>query len=333
MDLEKRMEVLAKWGDALADQDWLPAQELIEASNPWFTAGNIQLALRGVQQLLDLDKMRDLTNRYSWSANGSRTILIIPAANLPLVGFHDLLCVLLSGHKAVIKLSSRDKWLLPAMCQLLSDKPLGAALQLVFKPPKLPDALIASGGDNTARYLKYQFPGVPHIIRQNRTSQAILKSGETSDSLKRLGMDIFSYFGKGCRNISKLWIPHGFDIEVLKDSFQSYESILETVPYANNYRHQKAFLKTANQPYFDLGFAVMQEHIAAVSPIASLYYQRYQSIDELTTELGQISHKIQCLTSQGGWFPNSIPFGRAQFPEIWDFADKIDTLEFLSSLS
>src|SRR5690606_37451222 len=236
-----------------------------------------------------------------------------------------------SGHALMAKLSSKDS-VLP---KFLIDKLIELEPQfgpLISLPERLKgfDAVIATGSDNSARYFNYYFGKYPHIIRQNRSSCAILTGQETDDELVLLGRDVFTYFGLGCRNVSKIFIPSDYDPVKLISAWDIYVDIIHHHKYHNNYDYQKSILLVNKIPFYDSGFVILQEHENLVSPISVIYLERYKDNTDLNEKLRQVSDKIQCIVGHGG--KRYIPFGDAQLPELWDYADGVDTLRFLETL-
>ena len=252
------------------------------------------------------------------------------AGNIPIVGFHDLMCVLISGHRAKIKLSAQDDVLLPYMTSLLS---LIASdfNKMVSYEDRLTgvDALIATGSDNSSRYFEYYFRNIPSIIRKNRTSVGVISGSEEPAALHELGRDVFNYFGLGCRNVSKLFVPENFDIDCLASSFVGFQNIINHNKYGNNYDYQKAIRLISGKKFLDGGFFLMEESKEVVSAISVLYYERYQNTNHLADLLKAHEEKTQCVVSANGWVNGSISFGTAQEPAIDDYADGVDTMKFL----
>ena len=269
----------------------------------------------------------------SFESSQPKKIGLILAGNIPLVGLHDLLSVLISGHIAAIKLSSQDSVLIRFVINELKsiENQFEEQIQIV-EQLKDAEAVIATGSDNTARYFKYYFGQKLHIIRQNRTSIAILRGNESSKELKALGTDIFSYYGLGCRNVSKVFIPKGYDLKQLVDGLMSYEDIIDHHKFRNNYDYNKSIYLVNGEPHLDSGFFLMRETEDLVSPISVLYYEHFDSEAQLALKLSTIKDKIQCMVSKGSRYANTLVLGTAQKPELWDYADGVDTLEFLKSI-
>jgi hypothetical protein len=255
------------------------------------------------------------------------------AGNIPLVGFHDLLCVLISGHIAKIKLSSQDDELLPFLVDLLVNVDDRWKKSILFTERlNNVDAVIATGSDNSARYFEQYFKSIPKIIRKNRTSVGVIMGEENQNEYELLAHDIFSYFGKGCRNVSKLYIPDNFDMQNLVEPFNQFQTLIDHNKYANNYIYQKTIRIISSKPFIDLGFALMVGSEELVSAVGVLYYQYYSNPAQLEQVLNNQVDKIQCIVSARGWLRKSIPFGKAQQPTLNDYADNVDTLKFLLSL-
>lgn len=302
--------------------------------NPWFDLPNVTSAIRGIAHLLAEEPLRQWASRYPQESSQPRKIGVVMAGNIPLVGFHDALCVLLSGHVLLAKLSSDDTvlmtWVLDELTRL--EPRFAEHIQLV---PRLnaADAFIATGSDNTARYFEYYFGKKPNIIRRNRTSLAVLTGRETDHDLGLLGEDIFRYYGLGCRNVSKLYVPEGYDFTPLLDSLQPWHRVLEHNRYQNNYDYNKSILLVNRVPHLDSGFLLLTQSTQLVSPISVLHYETYSHEVDLVVRLTDVAAQTQCLVSSGGLFAGSFPFGRAQQPGVADYADGVDTMAFLAELA
>ncbi|MBX2969386.1 MAG: acyl-CoA reductase [Cyclobacteriaceae bacterium] len=335
MTLEKRLSAFVQLGDFIRSLDDETLTQLANEAaneNPWFTKANVRLALSGIQQNLTKENLNQWTSQYDFNHVSPKSVGLVMAGNIPLVGFHDLLSVLISGHKAMVKLSSKDSKLMTFLLQrLYSFEPdLKEAVAMQQQALKGFDAVIATGSDNTARHFEYYFRNVPNIIRRNRTSCAILTGKESQEELHQLGEDVFSYFGLGCRNVSKLFVPNDYDVTNLFQAWNDYEPIIHHHKYANNYDYQKSILLVNKETFLDNGFVLLQESERLVSPIAVLYYQRYTSLEEITNQLKVVEEKIQCVVGHAP--PATIPLGQAQHPALWDYADGVDTMNFLTSL-
>lgn len=304
--------------------------------NAWFTEPSIRMAFAGIDALLAPDRLKQWSSGYHFS-NDPKQIAVIMAGNIPLVGFHDLLCVLISGHRLLIKYSSKDTVLMSFIVRkLIEIEPRFAVNIEVGDRLKGFDAIIATGSDNTSRYFEYYFGKYPNIIRKNRTSIAILNGDESEEDLKKLGTDVFSYFGLGCRNVSKVFLPEGYSPTNLLKAFESFREwrsqteIIHHHKYFNNYEYQKSILLVTRTPFLDNGCVMMQENTKLVSPISVLYYEYYKDQNDLEEKLSAVQEKIQCIA--GNTNKAEIKFGQTQFPLPGDYADQIDTLKFLSDL-
>ena len=307
--------------------------ESAEYHNPWFTKESCRLAFDGLLNYLDENKLPQWISRYHFSAAVPKTVGVVMAGNIPMVGIHDMICVLLSGHKLKAKLSSQDEILIKFVAKKLIEIEPQFAERIEFAEVlKDIDAVIATGSDNTSRYFDYYFSKYPHIIRKNRTSVAVLNGNESEDDLKALGHDIFSYFGLGCRNVSKLFVPDGYDIGALLRHFKDYDTLTDHHKYHNNYYYQKSIALVNQTAHHDSGFALFIESEKLVSPISVVYYELYENIDKLSKRLLLEANKIQCIVSNDQIHEKTIKFGKAQRPEPWDYADDVDTLKFLSSI-
>ncbi len=305
-----------------------------EVKNKWFTQENIKYSLNGISQMLDETKLTKWSSGYSFKHNDPKVIGIAMAGNIPLVGFHDYLCILMSGHQAQIKLSSQDDLLLPYVHEILLSIEPRFMDQLTWVD-KLSgyDAAIATGSDNTGRYFSYYFREVPHIIRKNRASCAVLIGKETEDELEALAKDVFTYFGLGCRNVSKVYIPEEYDLIPLLRCWEKFVWITNHNKYANNYTYQKSIHLINQKHFYDNSACLLIEDERLVSPIAVVYYEKYSDQEDLKQRISKWTDKLQCIVSARGWYKESIAFGKAQMPAVTDYADGVDTLAFLSKLN
>lgn len=334
MQLSQRIEAFDRLGRALRSMDsstkdaW---RVQAGSENPWFTPESVDRALHGISLFLDKSTLEAWTAGYSFT-RPTRTVASIMAGNIPLVGFHDFLCILISGHTAVIKVSSKDSRLLTNITNLLTEIEPGFKQHIVFANGPLQDfdAVIATGSNNSARYFEHYFGKYPNIIRKNRTSCAVLTGHETAEELVALGRDVFTYFGLGCRNVSKIFVPVGFDFTVLLDAWNTFESVAHHHKYHNNYDYQKAILLVNGERHFDNGFVLLNESSKLVSPIAVIYYEYYSSDAALSQSLALLEGKLQCIAGSRRFC--TVPFGKTQEPTVTDYADNVDTLKFLSQL-
>ena len=302
--------------------------------NGWFTKENMRFALASWSEQLTENNLSKWLSNYDLSRNEHKKVAIIMAGNIPLVGFHDFLVALITGNAVLAKLSSNDAHLFPFIARYL--KLLEPSLQdkIQFTEGKLEnfDAVIATGSNNTSRYFEHYFGKYPNIIRKNRNSVAVLTGNESKDQLAALGEDIFRYYGLGCRSVSKLLVPKEYDFDVFFKSIYGYHTNMDAIKYANNYDYNKAVYLMSEFKLLDNGFLILKEDESYASPIASLFYEKYDSLEEIKQKLENDSEKLQCIVSDGV-FENEIAFGATQVPHLGDYADGIDTVEFLLKTS
>lgn len=335
MNLEERINAFSKLGERLADLTQIQLEDLslnAQNQNSWFTKTNVSFAIHGITKFLTRPVLEKWANTYTLP-NQPKRIGVVMSGNIPLVGFHDLLCVLISGHNILIKSSSSDSFLINYIIEelIVIESSFSDKIQQVDKLEKM-DAVIATGSDNTARYFEYYFSKYPHIIRKNRTSIAVLDGNESKGQLSTLGIDIFTYYGLGCRNVSKVFVPEDYDFTPFFESIEGFSDIKNHHKYANNYDYNKSIYLVNGDKHLDNGFLLLKETTELVSPISVLYYEKYQDSDELANLLSSQAEKVQCIVSSNQWWHESIDFGNAQTPEITDYADRVDTMEFLCSL-
>lgn len=304
--------------------------------NAWFTPENVKRAVTAVGKSLNAADLTAWLSKYKIDTNvGGKKVGLILAGNIPLVGFHDVLCVLVTGNYALIKVSTQDARLIKHILNKLIELEPGFGDQFSFvERLENFDAVIATGSNNTSRYFEYYFSKVPHIIRKNRNSLAVLTGNETAEQLSKLGHDIFDYYGLGCRNVSKLLVPKDYNFNFLFESIQSYYPILNHNKYNNNYDYNKSIYLVNMAKHLDNGFLLVKEDENWVSPLAVLYFEYYKDIKSAEQKIAEVSDKIQCVVSA---LPLQIPnqvvnFGMSQQPALWDYADGIDTMDFLSNL-
>ena len=302
--------------------------------NGWFAGENVRHMLGSLAFLLNSKDLNAWMARYSTleqrtTSNEQRTIGIIMAGNIPLVGFHDLLCVLLGGHRARIKLSSQDDVLIPAVLEILDRFAPGTKEQVIMEGGKLGavDAVIATGSNNTARYFEHYFGHLPRIVRKGRVSVAVLDGSESDQELAALGEDVFRYFGLGCRNVSKLYAPRDFHLDRFFTAIFSWKGIIDHHKYANNYDYNRAVWLLDKVPFLENGFLQIKEDTALASPVASLHMQRYDDRSAVEMDLAGHAESIQCVIGHG-----FLPFGTSQRPALHDYADGVDTMRFLTAL-
>lgn len=299
-----------------------------EIENPWFTVDNQKFALRQWADLLTDEKIKNWLQNYSISTISKRVGLIL-AGNIPLVGFHDVVSVILSNHIPVIKLSSKDRYLVPFLLKKWKEFS-NDAIQFEFvERLENFDAVIATGSNNTARYLEYYFKNHLSIIRKNRTSIAVLKGDETHEELQLLAKDIFQYFGLGCRNVTRIFIPKYFLIDRLFESFIDFQDIINHNKYANNYDYNRAVYLLNQDKFWDNNFVMLKEDDKLFSPLSVINFSRYESLEEVKSFIAENEENIQCIVAEDELGLNSISFGEAQNPSLDTYADNVDTMKFL----
>jgi hypothetical protein len=304
--------------------------EMAQHYNGWFSEKNCIHAFQEWGNLLTRENLEAWLKNYDLTSNKEKVVALIMAGNIPLVGFHDLLCVLVTGNKALVKLSSNDQKLIPLIIDYLKSIEPSFEEKVIFTKEKLEhyNAVIATGSNNTSRYFEYYFGKKSNIIRKNRNSVAVLTGNESNDELIALGEDIFRYFGLGCRSVSKIFIPIDYDIDTFFNAIYPHNDIINHNKYANNYDYNKAVYLMSEFKILDNGFLILKEEKSYGSPIASLFYEYYNNSEELKSKLKSEEDKIQCIVSSG-FIDNEISFGQTQKPSLSDYADGIDTVNFL----
>ena len=349
MELEKRINALVELGKFLTQFEQIdPVKDssvkyndlffdgfkhqlkLAEETNGWFTKDNLIYSLKGWSNQLTYSNINTFILKYDMTSISCKNVAIIMAGNIPLVGFHDFFSVLISGHNVVVKQATNDKQLLPLIAKYLEIVEPGFKSKITFVDGQLKDfdAVIATGSDNTARYFEYYFREVPSIIRNNRNSVAVLNGNETKNDLEALSIDIFRYYGLGCRNVSKLFVPKSYDFKDFFQSIYSWHPIINQSKYANNYDYNKAVYLMSEFDMLENGFLMLKEDHRYSSPIATLFYEFYDSKKTLKKRLNKDHTKIQCVVASN-FLDSEIKFGCTQTPNLWDFADNVDTIEFL----
>ena len=331
MNLQQRLEILSRLGEYISAQspEWQLACQRAEQQNNWFTQAFIQTSTDAiVKNFLHPTKLQAWIDSYKVDAIAQpKTVGIIMAGNIPLVGFHDFLCVFISGHKQVCKLSSKDDVLLKHLVEKMIEWNPDTANHIAFNSMlKNCDAYIATGSDNSARYFEYYFGRYPSIIRKNRTSVAILTGNETAEELSLLADDIMLYFGLGCRNITKLYVPRGYNFIPLLDALRKYQWMFDHHKYRSNYDYQLAIYLMNNIYYMTNDCIVLIENEQLFSPIGSLHYSYYESSEEVLSSL-TTNEQVQAIAGIG-----HLPFGQAQNPGLMNYADGVDVLSFLTRL-
>ena len=306
---------------------------LAEINNGWFTKENIVYSFNSWSKLLTKSNLTSWIKSYYLDDIDSEKIAVIMAGNIPLVGFHDFLSVLISGHKVLVKQSSNDKHLLSYLAKYIETVEPEFKGLISFTEERLDnfDAVIATGSNNTSRYFEYYFKNKPSIIRKNRNAVAVLSGNETKTQLEALSEDIFRYYGLGCRNVSKLFVPKDYNFDVFFEAIYKWHPIIEKNKYANNYDYNKAVYLMSEFDILENGFFMIKEDESYASPIASLFYEYYEDTKILKTKLDKDIDKIQCVISEG-FSSIEVKFGESQTPQLWNYADGIDTIAFLSNL-
>lgn len=312
---------------------FLDLLHLSQSHNGWFTPEQVFYCVDNWANALTEDNLKQWISDYNFTSTHPRTVGLILAGNIPMVGFHDFLSVLISGHKVLVKTSSNDQHLIKFLTKYLITVAPEIENYIAFTDDKLDnfDAVIATGSNNTARYFEYYFKSKPSIIRKNRNSVAVLDGTETHEDLVQLGEDIFRYFGLGCRNVSKLFVPKEYDFQPFFKAIYAYKDVIYYQKYSNNYDYNKAVFLMSNFKLLDNEFLTLKEDKSYVSPISSVFYEYYDDLETLKSQLQNDAEQLQCIVSKTE-IKNSIPFGQTQQPKLWDYADNVDTMAFLTSL-
>ena len=342
MDLQERKvtfvelgRLLAKISNGEGDESWNETILRAKAKNGWFTEENAHTSLAAISTMLGEQALSEWLSAYQISeAHQPKTVGLVMAGNIPLVGFHDMLCVLMSGNKALVKCASLDDELPRKLVEtIISIEPrMAEMIEVTDGKFENIDAVIATGSDNSARYFEYYFGKYPNIIRKNRSSVAVLDGTESSDDLMELGRDIFRYFGLGCRNVSQLMVPADYDLKDLLTALQPWEAIRHHSKYFNNYEYHKAILLVEKIDHLDNGFLLLKEDVSIHCPVGMLHFVRYNNDEDLKQLLLDQKDQIQCIVSTMELDQPTVPFGKAQEPELSDYADGVDTMKFLIEL-
>ena len=336
--LSQRIDALESLGDYFSNfnennPEYFPFVKAIEKStieNGWFRREECIYAISCWGKALERLNIEKWLAPYALVENQStKTIALVLAGNLPMVGFHDILAVWITGNTALIKCASKDKVLIPF---IINNTPLFKSMSL-FTDEKLKDfdAVIATGGNNAARYFDYYFSKFPNLTRKNRNGVAVLNGHETTSELESLGRDMLQYYGLGCRSVSKLYLPNGFDLNKIFGGIYPFSSLIEVNKYANNFDYNKAVFLMSEFDFTDNGFFILKEDSAISSPIACAFYEYYDNTAILNDQLKDQKDNIQCIVTNES-YPNAISFGKTQMPGLCDYADGVDTIEFLRSL-
>ena len=337
VQLGSLMVALAKeseWNDfsmGVTEQEYAKLQNTINKQviyNGWFTPENVRNSLLAIGESLNEVELSKWVSEYAY-ATDPKNVGIIMAGNIPLVGFHDFLCAIISGNNVTCKLSSDDKYLLPALTKPLFEFLPELKKKITFSDGYIGqiDAVIATGSDNSATYFKQYFGKYPHIFRKNRSSVAVLTGNESKHDIEKLGADIFSYFGLGCRSVSHLLLPREFDLKRFFEGIFSYSNVINNNKYGNNYDYNKAVYLLNQEELLDNNFVLIRESEELFSPLAMLHYHFYDNQKDIDSYLNSNKNRIQIVVGQ-----NYVPFGDAQCPELNDYADGIDVMKWLENL-
>lgn len=303
--------------------------ETVHVYNGWFKEQEVKRAFKNIASWLNEEELSTWVQKYPVKDASGKKVAIIMAGNIPLVGFHDFLSVFLAGHIAVVKMSSEDRHLFPALIKTMSlfDERIWEWLEIAEKPIGGFDAVIATGSDNSARYFESYFGKYPNIIRKNRSSIAVLTGEESEEELQQLGHDIFDYYGLGCRNVAQIWLPQNFEINRFFEAIYDFNEVINHHKYANNYDYNRAVFLLNDEKILDNGFLLLKEDASLHSPLAVLHYQRYDKASEVENFIGEQNDNIQVVVGRG-----YLPFGSTQCPNLDDYADGVNTMEFLTAL-
>ncbi|WP_411274465.1 acyl-CoA reductase [Daejeonella sp.] len=330
---KQRLQAFAELGKILSSPD-KQLTDLINSArqfNAWFTPESTGNAVQAIAKMLNKADLEKWMKAYKMLRESRRySVGLILAGNIPLVGFHDILCVLTTGNRALIKLSSQDSKLTPYVLQKLVEIEPGFTDQIEYIDRLVAfDAVIATGSNNSSRYFKYYFSKVPHVIRKNRNSIAILNGHESGEQLQKLGHDIFDYYGLGCRNVSKVYVPAGYNFKNFFEGIEVFKPVIDHHKYNNNYDYNKSIFLVNLDKHLDNGFLLVKEDKRLASPLAVLYFQEYHDIRILERELVEMADQIQCIVSVDKLTIETVNPGESQKPALWDYADGLDTIAFL----
>lgn len=332
MELQERIELLLKLGQYMSaeSEEWVAIKAKASRENPWFAPEFVELSIKNIcNQFLQKDKLEQWIKIYNTTAFDEKNVRVglVMAGNIPLVGFHDFLCVFLSGRKAIIKASSKDEILIKHIVKkILEWNPPAEEMLSFAEILRGCDAYIATGSNNSSRYFEYYFGKYAHIIRRNRTSVAILDGNETKEELDALSDDIQLYFGLGCRNVTKLYVPENYDFLKLLNALKKYDHYFEFHKYKHNYDYHLALLMMSNKFYMNNGSVILAENTSLFSPVSQVNYEFYKYKNTVTAVL-ENNADVQCIIGHG-----YTSFGKAQQPSLFDYADGVDTMKFLETL-
>lgn len=345
MNLNSRIDAFVKLGERMLSESKQGCgskfeQVVKDASihNPWFTSDNVFFAIESISfNWLQRDKLNSFVAKYPnnfFNPKESKKVVVIMAGNIPFAGFHDLLCVLLMGHRFLGKVSSKDGHLIASIIELLCeiDPEFSSLIELSEVTLHGFDAVIATGSDNSSRYFDYYFKNYPAIIRKHRNSLGVITGNETDEELTALSDDIFLYFGLGCRSISKLMVPKGYDFSPVLKAFKSWQNLDTHNKYMNNYEFQRTMNQMNLIDHIDTDFFLLKQNESISSTVGVLHYQEYEKIDDVLVYINKHADELQCIVGDPSLIPNAIPFGSSQNPKLDEFSDSIDTIKFLGEL-
>jgi len=357
MDINQRIKAFQKFG-RLLDEILNPSSEKehtdpvlkniytrthdliqnLEKSNPWFTHDNVRLSLQGIADNLSNKNIKLWSEKYLDDLNkqsGSLKIGVVLAGNIPLVGFYDLFYILMSGNRFLGKLSEKDNKLLPLLSELLIHIDNEFKEMIEFTKDQLSgfDAVIATGSDNSSRYFDYYFGKYPSVIRKNRNSVAVLSGLEEKEELSLLGADIFTYFGLGCRNVSKLYVPESYSMNAFFEAISDFKHVIDNYKYNNNYNYYNSIYLLNKEVFHDNGFLMLKESAVIATPVCTVNFEYYDDLSLLKAHLKENNDKLQCIVCNDTVIPGLTPFGSTQYPQLWDYADNVDIMQFLINLS
>ena len=340
MNLQTRIDIIVQLANTLNENNksFQKVKQEAYLHNKWFIDQNVNKSIAGITNaFLNKTKLKDWASKYNIGDEvKSKEVGIIMAGNIPLVGFHDLLSVFISGNHAKIKISSKDKLLMEYVIEqmILINPYVKKYFSIVERITKM-DGVIATGSNNSFRYFEYYFGKVPNIIRKNRNGTAVLTGEETKEQLKALSHDIFDFFGLGCRNISKIYVPKGYDFIQLIETLDEHQYLKEHNKYMNNYDYNLAIALLNKDKIFQGEVIFLKEDTSYFSRIANLHYEEYDNIEGLKTRIKNDNELIQVVATGSGNlldFEREVTFGKTQEPAIDDYADGVDTMKFLVNL-
>jgi hypothetical protein len=349
MNLKERIQTFVDFGVFLKDfkegNDNLLSDEFeklrskiheSEVKNNWFTKDSLEKSLLSISNQLTQDNINSWLTPYNLSdIVEKKKVLLVMAGNIPLVGFHDFLSVVISGNIAVVKLSSNDNVLFTFLWEVICkiNPNFSGRLDYIDNiKERTFDAVIATGSDNSAKYFEYYFKNIRRIIRKNRRSVAVLNGKESNQELQGLADDVFLYFGLGCRSVSKVFLPKGYNLDKLFDVFFPFKEIVNHKKYGNNYDYNKAIFLMGGHNLTENGFLLMKEDNSLQSPVSMLFYEFYEDLDKVKDYIDENADLLQCVVCKEYIVKKNTHFGETQKPQLWDYADNVDTIEFLTNL-